>query len=172
MASTSRRACLRPRQAYRMLRMAYRMLQYWIRRRSAISYVFWRCEPTTSEPYVRYRIIPMLHCTSYATSSKNVRYCIRCRTSKWQETGKNVRYRTFYGDIVRCTYDVVQKTYDVVYDIVYDIARTTGKKRVKTYDIVRFLAISYVVRTMSSKKHTMSYTTSYTTSHVRLARNG
>ena len=33
MASTSRRACRRPRQAYRMLR-------YWIRHRSNISYVF------------------------------------------------------------------------------------------------------------------------------------
>ena len=71
---------------------------------------FWRCEPTTSEPYVRYRIIPMLHCTSYATSSKNVRYRIRCRTSKWQEPVKNVRYRTLFGDIVRSTYDVVRKT--------------------------------------------------------------
>jgi len=41
-----------------------------------------------------------------------------------------------------------QKTYDIVYDVV----RQNGKKRVKTYDIVRFLAISYVVRTISSKK--------------------
>ncbi len=96
--------------------------------------------PTTSEPDLRDRIIPMLSVTSYATSSKNVRYRIRCRTSKWQETGKNVRHRTFFSDIVRCTYDIVQKTYDIVYDIVYNIARTTGKKRVKTYDIVRFYA--------------------------------
>ena len=40
-----------------------------------------------------------------------------------------------------------QKTYVIVYDVV----RQNGKKRVKTYDIVRFLAISYVVHTMSSK---------------------
>ena len=101
---------------------------------------FWRCEPTTSEPYVRYRIIPMLHCTSYATSSKNVQCHIRCRTYDWQEQAKNVRYRTFFGDIVRCTYDVVKKTYDVVYDIVYDIVRQNGKNlyfevRYRTSDI-------------------------------------
>jgi hypothetical protein len=82
----------------------------------------------------------MLPCTSYATSSTNVQCRIRCRTSKWQEPVKNVRYRTFFGDIVRCTYDVVQITYDVVYDIVYDIARTTGKNlyfdvRCRTSDV-------------------------------------
>ncbi len=33
-------ACRRPRQAYRMLLMAYRMIRYCIRRRSAISYMF------------------------------------------------------------------------------------------------------------------------------------
>jgi hypothetical protein len=137
--------------------------------------------PTTSEPDVRDRIIPMLSGTSYATSSKNVRYRIRCRTSKWQETGKNVRHRTFFSDIVCCTYDVVQKTYDVVYDIVYNIARTIGKKRVKTYDIVRFFAdivcCTYdVVRTNIRcrirhrtyyKKHTTSYTTWYIRHRIR-----
>jgi hypothetical protein len=133
--------------------------------------------PTTSEPDVRDRIIPMLSGTSYATSSKNVRYRIRCRTSKWQETGKNVRHRTFFGDIVCCTYDVVQKTYDVVYDIVYNIARTTGKKRVKTYDIVRFFAdivrCTYdVVRTnircrIRHRTCDIIHTTSYTTYHIR-----
>ncbi len=89
----------------------------------------------TLEPYVRYRVIPMLHCTSYATSSKNVRCRIR-RTYDWQEQLKNVRYRMFFGDIVRCTYDVVQKTYDIAYDIVYYIARTTGKNSILTYNIV------------------------------------
>ena len=97
----------------------------------------------------------MLHCTSYATSSKNVRYRIRCRTSKWQEQVKNVRYRTFFGDIVRCTYDIVKKTYDVVYDIVYDIARTTGKNlyfdvRCRTSD-VRY-RIRYLIRYMHEQK--------------------
>jgi hypothetical protein len=57
---------------------------------------FRRCEPTTSEPYIRYRIIPMLHYTSYATSSKNVRCHMLCRTYDWQEPVKNVRYRTFF----------------------------------------------------------------------------
>ncbi len=91
---------------------------------------FRRCEPTISEPYVRYRIIPMLHYTSYATSSKNVRYHMRSRMSN-------------------------------------------GKNLYKTYNIVRFLAISYVVHTMSYKKCTTSYysyTTSYTTSYVKMAR--
>ena len=65
---------------------------------------------------------------------------MRCRTYDWQEPVKNVRYRTFFGDIVRRTYDVVQKTYDIVYDIVYDIARTTGKNlyfdvRYRTSDV-------------------------------------
>ncbi len=38
-------------------------------------------------------------------------------------------YRTFFTNIVRCTYDVVQQTHDVVYDIVYDsdIVRQNGK---------------------------------------------
>ena len=50
----------------------------------------------------------------------------------------------FFGDIVRCTYDVVEKTYDVVYDIVYDIVYdnvTTSYVKmartcILTYDIV------------------------------------
>ncbi len=33
----------------------------------------------------------------------------------------------FFGDIVYLTYDVVQKTYDVVYEIVYDIVHQNGK---------------------------------------------
>jgi hypothetical protein len=52
---------------------------------------------------------------------------MQCRTSKWQEPVKNVLYSTFFTNIVRCTYDVVQKTYDVVYDIVYDIVLQNGK---------------------------------------------
>jgi hypothetical protein len=52
---------------------------------------------------------------------------MRWRTSKWQEPVKNVRYRTFFTDIVRCTYDVARKTYDVEYDIVYYIVRQNGK---------------------------------------------
>ncbi len=56
------------------------------------------------------------------------------------------------------------------YYVVCDVARTTGKNLLKMYYVVRFSAISYVARTMSYKKRTMSYTTSYTISHVRLAR--
>ena len=51
----------------------------------ALYRMFLAMRATTSEPYVRYRIIPMLPCTSYATSSKNVRCRIRCRIKKWQE---------------------------------------------------------------------------------------
>ncbi len=58
-------------------------------------------------------------------------------TYDWQEQVKNVQYRSVFGDIVRCTYDVVQKTYDVEYDIVYDVARTIGKNSILTYYIVR-----------------------------------
>jgi hypothetical protein len=79
MASASHHACRRPRQAYRMLRMVYRMLLYCIRRRSYIV-CFRRCESTTLEPSVRHRIIPTVHYTSHATLSKNVRYRMRCRT--------------------------------------------------------------------------------------------
>ena len=60
-----------------------------------------------------------------------------------------------------------------MYDIVCDDAHTIGKNLYKAYDYydtVWFLAISYMVRTMSYKKHTMSYTTSYAISHIRLAR--
>ncbi len=70
----------RPRQAYRMPPQASILYAA-----DGISYAtildttswqhivcFWRCEPTTSEPYVRYCIIPMLPGTSYATSSKNI----------------------------------------------------------------------------------------------------
>jgi hypothetical protein len=52
-----------------------------------------------------------------------------------------------------------QKTYDIVCDVV----RQNGKNLYKTYDIgisygfVRFLAISYVVHTMSYKKRTIVY---------------
>ena len=44
----------------RMLRMAYRMLRYCIRRRSAISYVLGDVNQQHQSPYVLYRIIPML----------------------------------------------------------------------------------------------------------------
>ncbi len=64
------------------------------------------------------------------------------------------------------SYATSSKTYDIVCDIV----RQNGKNLWKTYDIVRFLAISYIVHTMSYKKHTMSYTTSYTISYVKMAR--
>ena len=40
----------------------------------------------------------------------------------------------FFGDIVRCTYDVAKKTYDVVYDIVYDVVCNIAYDVV--YDIV------------------------------------
>ena len=136
MASTSRRACRRPRQAYRMLRMAYRMLRYWIRRRSAISYVFGDASNDIGTlRTISYNTDVALHIVCDIV--KNVRCRIRRRTYDWQEQVKNVLYRTFFGDIVRCTYDVVQKTYDIVYDIVYDIARTTGKNSILTYDVVR-----------------------------------
>ncbi len=83
---------------------------------------------------ISYNADVALHIVS--TLSKNVRCRIRCRTYDWPEQVKNVRYRTFSGDIVRCTYDVVQKMYDIVYDIVYYIARTTGKNSILTYNIV------------------------------------
>jgi hypothetical protein len=67
-------------------------------------------------------------------------------------TGKK---RMFFGDIVRSTYDVVQKTYYVVYYIVYDVALTRTYDWQEQVKNVCFLAISYVVRTMSSKKRTM-----------------
>jgi hypothetical protein len=62
---------------------------------------------------------------------------IRCRTYDWQEQVKNVRYRFLAISYAVRTYDVVQKTYDIVYDIVYDITRTTGKNSILTYYIVR-----------------------------------
>ncbi len=50
----------------------------------------------------------------------------------WQETGSNLRYRTFYAIV----YDIVGQTYDIVYDIVGNIVHMIGKKWSKTYDIV------------------------------------
>ena len=102
-----------------------------------------------------------------------LRYWIRRRSAISYVFGDvSQRHRNLTFDIVlyRCCTAHRMRHRQKTYDVVYDVARTTGKNRKKTYDIVRFLAISYVVRTMSSKKHTMSYTTSYTMPHVRLAR--
>ena len=103
---------------------------------------FRRCEPTTSEPFVRYRIIPMSHYTSFATSSKTVLYCMQCRTYDKQETVKSVWYRTFYGYIVLCTNDVVKKQtislWSLPYTTLYTISQVQlARTSILTYDIVR-----------------------------------
>ena len=60
------------------------------------------------------------------------------------------------------TYDIVGLTYNIVYDVTYDIVRTIGKNRYLTYDvtydIVRRHNIVYDIVGLD----TISYPTSYT----------
>jgi hypothetical protein len=128
MARTSRRACRRRRQAYRMLRMAYRMLQCWIRRRSSISYVF---------GYVSQRHDDVCNIVKKHTMSCTMSYVLLARTGKKRMVSYVFwRYRTLY---VRCR----PKTYDVIYDIVYNVAHTTGKNILTYYNVRRTYDIVY-----------------------------
>ncbi len=78
-----------------------------------------------------------------------------------RQNGKNspqncdvVRLRHIVYDIVRFSYYIIRFTYDVAYDMTYDVVQN-GKNSNFLYDVVRFTQIVYEI----VRERTMSYTT-------------
>jgi hypothetical protein len=89
----------------------------------------------------------MSYTTSYLDVRCRIRYCKKLRRRQILTV-----LATFTYDIVRhIVYDIVRKTYDVVYDIVktYDIVGVGTVLAIFTYDIVYdivgFYTMSYVI---------------------------
>ncbi len=79
---------------------------------------------------------------------------------------RTVLRRTSYDFVRLChiVYDMVRFTYDIVYDVTYDVIRATGKSSILTYDIVRLDHIAYDI----VRQHTILLLLSHTFAYVRI----